>query len=194
MTRTVPVDRRPIIDGPIARIPLTQGQTAVIDAVDVPRVIGLCWHAQWVPASFSFYAVRNGSRLPGSQEPRSVLLHRLIMSAPDDRQVDHVNHDTLDNRHCNLRIATILDNRRNRYRSLGSSGFVGVYLMARGGTKPWIAKVSIRGYSQYIGYFATALEAAVGRDEWIRVHCPSEFWTFNFPRPGERGIKLKESA
>ncbi len=44
------------------------------------------------------------------------LLHRLIMKCPFDKQVDHINHNTLDNRKYNLRICTPSENCFNRNR------------------------------------------------------------------------------
>ena len=40
-------------------------------------------------------------------------LHRYIMDCPDYMVVDHINHNTLDNRKCNLRICTIKQNNMN---------------------------------------------------------------------------------
>ncbi len=45
---------------------------------------------------------------------RRLWLHRLIMNAPDNRQVDHINLNKLDNRKCNLRLATDSQNKANR--------------------------------------------------------------------------------
>lgn len=40
-------------------------------------------------------------------------LHRFIMNTPKDKEVDHINHNTLDNRKCNLKICTRFENQQN---------------------------------------------------------------------------------
>ena len=42
-----------------------------------------------------------------------VKLHRFIMSTPDNLVVDHINHNSLDNRKSNLRNVSIRENNRN---------------------------------------------------------------------------------
>lgn len=42
------------------------------------------------------------------------LLHRLIMNCPQDKVIDHINGNPLDNRKCNLRIVTQQENCLNR--------------------------------------------------------------------------------
>ena len=55
------------------------------------------------------------------------MLHRFIMNCPDDMVVDHINHDRLDNRKCNLRICTKQQNNLNiNVRSNNTSGVTGV--------------------------------------------------------------------
>lgn len=85
-----------------ATIQLTRGQVAVIDASDLPLVSGMKWHA--VPHKRGgFYARAAGG----------VYLHRILTDCPDDKEVDHINHDTLNNRRSNLRVCTHLENMRN---------------------------------------------------------------------------------
>lgn len=43
-------------------------------------------------------------------------IHRLILNAPKGQEVDHINHDTLDNRHCNLRLVSHKENRLNSHK------------------------------------------------------------------------------
>lgn len=54
-------------------------------------------------------------------------MHRQIMNAPVDMEIDHIDHETLDNRHCNLRIVTSSQNSMNSKKRKGcSSRFKGV--------------------------------------------------------------------
>ena len=71
---------------------------------------------------------------------RCVKLHRLIMDCPNDMEVDHINHDTLDNRKSNLRVCSRFENQQN-LRSC-RSGIVGVHQRARGN---WVASISKNG-------------------------------------------------
>lgn len=45
---------------------------------------------------------------------KSDRIHRVIMNCPDEYMIDHINHNTLDNRKCNLRIVTNSENQLNR--------------------------------------------------------------------------------
>ena len=51
-------------------------------------------------------------------------MHRFIMNFPKGKYVDHINHNTLDNRKCNLRICNNADNIRNgKIRTNNKSGY-----------------------------------------------------------------------
>jgi len=60
-------------------------------------------------------------------------MHRFIIGVEDSKvHVDHINHDTLDNRKSNLRLCTNAENIRNqKIRKGGSSKYKGVYKFSR---------------------------------------------------------------
>lgn len=65
-------------------------------------------------------------------------------------EIDHINGNPIDNRVCNLRVATHKQNLRNsRRRSDNTSGFKGVY---RHG-KRWRAKINVDGRQIHLGTF-----------------------------------------
>jgi len=87
----------------------------LIDTADLPKVqkFGGAWFASKGNKGRSgFYAAMNIRRNDGSYT--LVLLHRVITGAPKGYDVDHRNHDTLDNRSSNLRIVTRAENHQNR--------------------------------------------------------------------------------
>lgn len=140
---------RPIeVVGDIAKIPLTRGKVAIIDASDLDRVRGASWFS--VGASGKFYAAsRQGDK-------QFTYLHRFLLDAPSDMHVDHINGDGLDNRRSNLRLATPQQNTANARRKIGKSGFIGVQPLKQGG---FFAVVQIN-----LGTFKTAEEAARAYD------------------------------
>jgi hypothetical protein len=85
-------------------------------------------------------------------------LHRVIMGEPDDREVDHINVNPLDNRRENLRVCTNQQNlfNKNKY-SNNTSGFKGVSFHKN--AQKFVASISIDGKLKHLGYFATAAAA-----------------------------------
>ena len=59
------------------------------------------------------------------------MLHRYLLDAPKEMEVDHINLDKMDNRRGNLRIATHAENCRNRgkRRDKRRSNYKGVYFI-----------------------------------------------------------------
>jgi hypothetical protein len=89
------------------------------------------------------------------------LLHRFLVSAPLGLQVDHVNHNSLDNRLCNLRFCTNSENVANQsIRADNTSGIKGVYPNFRSKRKPWTARATQNGRTCFEKSFATKEEAA----------------------------------
>ena len=86
------------------------------------------------------------------------LLHRIIMDAPDDKMVDHINGNPLDNRRENLRLCSNQENNRNKgKKSDNTSGFKGVSWSKQ--TGKWLANITVDGKSKYLGYFDDKLKA-----------------------------------
>lgn len=140
-----------VVDGALARIPLTRGLVALIDAVDVPLVSGVNWCA--CPSRKTFYAHRTISRR-GCQ--RKVILHRLLMAPPPGMHVDHVNGDGLDCRRENMRIVTLLQNNLNRGKRVTNK--VGLKGVSQLGNR-YRAEIQTDGVKTYLGLFATPEEA-----------------------------------
>jgi hypothetical protein len=75
-------------------------------------------------------------------------------SISETMQIDHANGNPLDNRLCNLRLATFSQNQCNksRYRS-NSSGFKGVHRHKR--SQLWTARIQSNGKRIQLGEFST---------------------------------------
>lgn len=90
----------------------------------------------------------------------TILLHRFILNAPDDKQVDHINNNPLDNRKENLRLCDQTQNNMNaRKRIRASSRYKGV-TFDRVNNK-WRAQISINKKAKNLGRFNTEKEAAL---------------------------------
>lgn len=82
---------------------------------------------------------------------KTAFFHRLVMNANQGKDIDHINHNTLDNRKSNLREVTHAENTWNRgHKSKYGTGIKkGMY----GGYAVTL------GYNGYIGCFKTLEEA-----------------------------------
>jgi HNH endonuclease/AP2 domain len=142
---------RPIrIEGNVAYVTLTKAYVAIIDAVDVHLVDGHNWCA--LVGKNTVYARRSSSRdADGKQQ--DVRMHRVIMSAPPEFQVDHFDGDGLNNRRStNLRLATPSQNAHNQgIRRSNTSGTKGVTWHCRVGK--WVAHITLHGKRKNLGYF-----------------------------------------
>lgn len=92
-------------------------------------------------------------------EYKSIRLHRWITDCPDDMQVDHFNHKTLDNTDENLRIVTGSENKQNSKGARSDSGsrIRNVYWSEV--QRKWRVRIWINGKGKHIGYYKTISEA-----------------------------------
>ena len=143
------------------RIPLTQGQVALVDNEDFERINAHKWRAMWDQNTRSYYAARTERGADGKRH--TVRMHREIIRAKKGQYVDHENHDGCDNRRDNLRVCTNQKNGANRrMQNNNTSGFKGVSWHKR--DKKWCASVGGRRNRIHIGQFSTAIEAARAYD------------------------------
>lgn len=124
-----------------ALIPLSRGFNAVVDSEDVPKLLHTSWYCTQ-SREFLNYAVSEVGK-------KTVIMSRLILGATGRVDVDHINHDTLDNRKCNLRIVTHSQNCMNRLtRAKGYS------LRKSGSMKgKWAAYIRVNQVLLHLGFF-----------------------------------------
>jgi len=161
--------RSVLADGGVASIPLTKGYEAEVDAGDILSLGGFSWRALIKTRTDGTIRAVYAARKARAGEPGTVILmHRSIIGAPDDLQVDHLDGNGLNNRRSNLRLATPEQNQWNRRRPVtNKSGVKGVYWnKAR---RLWHARITVDGRRHHLGEFpniddaAAAYAAASGR-------------------------------
>ena len=150
-----------------------------VDAADWERVRAHKWYA--LPNGRTCYAganVKNGLRW------ESFKMHVLLL-LPDGQSVDHCHGNGLNNRRYNLRVATTMQNARNRRKSLrnnkgvlSASKFKGVYWNRK--RNKWEAHIKLNGMRKYIGLFSDEVDAASAYDAAALQHF-AEFARLNFP-------------
>jgi endogenous inhibitor of DNA gyrase (YacG/DUF329 family) len=81
---------------------------ALVDASDYPELAQWKWKAKWNAAGNHVYAVRNVGN-------STLRMHRVILGlgAFKGDDVDHINHESLDNRRSNLRVVSRSVNVKN---------------------------------------------------------------------------------
>ncbi len=140
---------------------LTQQKFTVVDAADYWSLAFYRWH--YISEGY----VRR-TRQPDEMGPITVGMARIIMNAPREKQVDHINGNKRDNRRCNLRICTNSQNQMNtRKRAWGpkASKYKGVTRVDKSKAHPWRATIRVNGKQKHLGVFAHEEDAARAYDE-----------------------------
>jgi hypothetical protein len=167
------VKRQAVVEGDVARIPLTKGFWAKVDAVDVEHLCQFNWRAK-VTAS-NVYALRTDA------SGRSVSMHRELLTPAWSLTVDHIDGDGLNNTRRNLRTATPSENACNKRCVLPNrSGYRGVDFHLHSGK--WRARIRKGGKTFELGLFDSPLAAACAYAEAVPlVHldfgAPVKLWT-----------------
>lgn len=143
-------------------IPLTRGKNAIIDNEDFDIISSINWHYS------SGYAKNTAV---GS-------MHRFVISAEKNMEVDHINGDKLDNRKSNLRQCNRQQNQFNtRSRLNYSSKYKGIGWNK--GRKKWRARIGLDGELIDLGLFSSEIEAAKAYDKKA-IELFGEFAYLNF--------------
>lgn len=125
--------------------------------------------------------------------PTYINLHRYILGLGIyvEAMGDHISGVSLDNRRCNLRVVSILENshnsRKNKNTTKGSK-YKGVSINSKCVNKKWRLNLK-RGGSNYSVGFDKEIHAAKHYDYLLREKHPSNFNRYNFPLEGELGVK-----
>lgn len=131
---------------------LSDGEIFKFDLCDLEKVICHKWYPSGENPSTK--AIMNNKR---------DYLHRHIMDAPKGCEVDHIDHDRMNNCRNNLRICTHQQNQCNQpLQANNTSGVTGVrFYKAR---NKYVARIKYFGKDIHLGYYESFLEAIQARD------------------------------
>jgi len=151
-------------------IALTQGKVAMVDDSDFEYLNRHKWYAH--RHHRTWYAVR---KVHGRYMP----MHRALLCPADGVQIDHRDHNGLNNQRENLRIATNAQNQHNRAEFRGSCSLKGITWNKN--SRKWQARIQVNCVRIHLGLFIEPLEAARTYDEAARKYF-GEFAYCNFAR------------
>ena len=151
----------------------------MVDAEDFDRVNEFKWQYLKVGTGYAQRKQHIGYK-DGKQIQKIILMHRFIMGVEDSKvHVDHINHDTLDNRKSNLRLCTNSENSRNKIvRKGGSSKYKGVWKERGNLVRPFRSGIVLNQKRINLGRFAIEREAAIAYNK-AALHYFGEFALLN---------------
>ena len=156
------------------KVQLNNGQFAIIDKEDFDLVSKYKWYTRKntrVDGSVSYSAVSN---IDGC----IVGMHNIIMDIQDPSfPIDHISCNSLDNRRCNLRIATVSQNQCNKGKR-GNAKHKYKGIMVNG--ENYSAGISYMGKKYHLGTYQSEVEAAKAYDAKAK-ELHGEFARLNFP-------------
>lgn len=166
-------------------IPLNHGYVAVVDEADYEQFAQYRWHVTGLSgerARKHHYAARAvyHKRPDGTRKQQLLLMHRELMQARPDENIDHVDGDGLNNCRGNLRVATPRQNMQNMQVGRHAfSRFKGVGKSSSG--KKFRVRIKVGGKDKFLGDFVGEDLAAKTYDR-AALYYYGIFACTNFPR------------
>ena len=134
---------------------------ALIDVESYDKIKNIHWGVEF--DGYNWY-VRNRSK--------NLKLHRFLTDCPNDKIIDHINRNTLDNRLSNLRVCTFSENNANRpltvkYPHSTTEYGIGIWhIKNKSGKQYCYYKVQIYGYKSRV--FKSLNQAILYRNEILK--------------------------
>jgi hypothetical protein len=155
------VERSNLIKGSIKSC----GKCKVYNAYDLSNDYGIGYTSKGIEFYFDLedyevisqynWSLSSRGYLINTSKDKMISIHRLIMNAPSDLMVDHINHNKLDNRKENLRLCNASQNNINKK--------VTGYTVRNNGR--YEVSMRIKGQYKYIGRFNTPEQALFAREQ-----------------------------
>lgn len=164
---------QPILCDSYSKIPLNNGEYALVDTEDLDIVKNYTW-----------YKDNNGYvRTRFYKTKKAVAIHSLVLPHNKEFCIDHISMNKLDNRKSNLRVVTYSKNSSNTNVHVNNtSGYRGVTFDKS--VKKWRAYITRDKHINRIGRFDTPELAAKAYDEYCRKY-DGNHARLNFPNEGE---------
>lgn len=165
-------------------IPLTRGKFAMVDDGDYDLVNKYNWHAYKNGNTNNYYA-RTWLPYSGNEKRQSLSMHQLVIGKKDGLQIDHIDHNGLNNQRKNLRHCTQAENNRNvTSHKNRTSKYLGVSMsdskVKNRSYKYWKAQIKSNGKVMGLGSYLTEELAALAYDRAAEKY-HGEFANLNFP-------------
>jgi hypothetical protein len=161
-----------IVEGMITRILWASKKTKMnfeilVDTKNLQKIldIGYSIFCKWHEDGKNYYPVITEYKGFIEGKPRNTVrcLHSYLIDCPEGYNVDHINHNTMDNREDNFRVILKKDNLKNRKTKNrnNKSGYRNVSLIEG----KYIVQLQVEGKNTRLGSFDDAHKAGVFAEE-----------------------------
>lgn len=164
-------------EGDITYIDITnrhgEVRTTLVDTEDVDKIKNFykfsCYYANNTDSYYIKSHVYQGI-VDGKPKYKNLSLHRFVMEAKEGEVIDHINHDSLDNRKENLRRTNTGDNIKNR-KSKSSNNTSGYRNVCWDKSRnKWIVQIQVNKKNKVLGEFKDVHEAGRFAEEMRQLH------------------------